>query len=154
MVISLAFLRIELHPETAMDTVLIQTELPTGTPFDANVAQVKLLQQAIRDDLDPGDIKNISTVVGHHDTDMFGSSDGLNQAWAMTTVQFSHRDDMTTSHKKALQKVKDIAAKQTQFSLIYAAAASGAPVLGEAAELEIMSEDSQRFKVAEDMKDF
>ena len=152
--ISGSFLRFEMHPESATDVVNIQTEMSTGTPFKDNVARTQQLQQQLRERLDPGDVKSIVSLVGHHDSDPYGSSDGMNESWALTTVNLHHRDTMATTPKQALQLIKTIGAEQKDYSMIYVSAASGAPVLGKAAELEIMSENDDRFSVAEDVAAF
>lgn len=154
LLISVSFLRFEMHPESAIDVVHLQTEMPIGTPFEDNVVRTRDLQEQLRARLESGDVKNIVSLVGHHDNDPYGASDGLNTGWALTTVNLHHRDNMTSTPKQALELIKKIGAEQKDYKLIYVSAVSGSPVLGKAAELEIMSENEDRFSVAQDVKVF
>lgn len=157
MFICLSALKFELHPETAVDTFQIQTEMPNGTPFDVNSAEIIKLQERLRAALPAEDLSSITSRIGHHDRDIYGGSEGRNQAWALTMVQMKPYNTLKMDPREAMrivrQTVEEIR-KEEVFSQISAHTVSGSPVLGKPIEVEVMSESDLRFIAAEDLKEF
>lgn len=157
MFICLTALKFELHPETAIDTFQIQTEMPNGTPFDKNAEQIKILQERIRNALPQEDLQSITSRIGHHDRDIYGGSEGRNQAWALTNVQMKPYNTMKMDPREVMNIVRKTVNEIRQegiFTQISAHTVSGSPVLGKPIEVEVMSEGDERFTVAEDLKEF
>lgn len=153
-VISASQIRFQLYPETAVDTINIQLELPNGTAFEDTAARVAMLEQAVRAVIPATDLLNIISQIGHQDTDIYGGSEGRNQAWALTTVYLKPLGEVQESPQATLANLKALAAQQTDFVSIRVEPLKDTPVMGKPVELEIMADGTEKLQVADAVKAF
>ena len=152
--VSASFIRLQLYPETALDTINIQLEMPNGTAFEDTLARVTQLEKQVRKQIPEQDLLNIISQIGHHDTDLYGVSEGRNQAWALITVYLKPLGQLHTSPKTTLSNIKLLAAEQKDFTSIRVEPLKDTPILGKPVELEIMSDGNEKLHVAEAVKGF
>lgn len=147
--VSGSLVRFQLYPDTAIDTIFVQTELVNGTSFDQTTNRIAQLEHAIREVIPQVDLLNIVSQIGHHDTDVYGGTEGRNQAWAVTTIYLESHNRMSISQNEVLARLKRLAAKQTDFISIKVEPLKDTPVLGKPIELEIMSDGKEKHLVAD-----
>ncbi len=144
-------IRFSMFPDIDIDTVLVKVELPPGSRFEETVALVSQLEYDVRDFVDPRDLLNVTSQVGHKDTNFFGATEGRNHAWALISVQLApindRRGDTTTRGiERTLQQWAD--GLPGAFKLTVKAQ-DDMPVTGEDVQLEIVSNGQERFQVAD-----
>lgn len=152
--VSGSLVRFQLYPDTAVDTIHVQTELPNGTGFEQTISRIAVLEKDIRSAIPDKDLLNIISQIGHHDTDVYGASEGRNQAWALTTVYLKAQNQMSTSQKEILTRLKNLAKKQTDFLSIRVEPLKDTPVLGKPIEFEIMADGNEKLVIADAVKAF
>ncbi|TQV78051.1 efflux RND transporter permease subunit [Exilibacterium tricleocarpae] len=152
--VSASQIRFQLYPDTAVDTINIQIELPNGTPFADTGTRVSALENAVRAVIPATDLLNIVSQIGHQDTDIYGGSEGRNQAWAVTTVYLKPSSEVQEPPAATLAKIKALAARQTDFVSIRVEPLKDTPVMGKPVELEIMSDGTEKLQVADAVKAF
>ena len=144
-----SLVRFQLYPETAIDTINVQTELANGTSFKQTTARIAQLEKAIRNIIPSQDLLNIVSQIGHHDTDIYGGSEGNNQAWAVTTVYLKAQNQMSSSQNHIFTRLKELASHQKDFISIRVEPLKDTPVLGKPVELEIMADGTEKEIIAE-----
>ena len=152
--VSASLIRFQLYPETAVDTINVKLELSNGTAFDYTVSRVAELERVIRAEIAPQDLLNIVSQIGHHDTDLYGVSEGRNQAWALITVYLKPLGQLQTKPEVTLAKLKALAAKQSDLDSIRVEPLKDTPVMGKPVELEIMSDGDEKLAVAAEVKSY
>ena len=152
--VSASLIRFQLYPETAVDTIHVQLELSNGTAFDNTVSRVAELEKAIRAEIAPMDLLNVVSQIGHHDTDLYGVSDGRNQAWALIAVYLKPLRELQTKPEVTLAKLKTLATQQSDLVSIRVEPLKDTPVMGKSVELEIMSDGDEKLAVATEVKSF
>ena len=152
--VSGSFVRFQLYPDTAIDTIHVKTELPSGTSFEQTASRIAELEQDIRANIHNGDLLNIVSQIGHHDTDIYGASEGRNQCWALTTVYLKAQNQMSSSQKEILTRLKNLAKEQNDFVSIRVEPLKDTPVLGKAVELEIMADGNEKLIAADTVSEF
>ncbi|MGY0220066.1 efflux RND transporter permease subunit [Endozoicomonadaceae bacterium StTr2] len=154
MALSSSAIRMQLYPETAIDTINIKMELPNGTPFEKTVERTRQLEQRVRAQIPARDLLDIITQVGHHDTDAYGGSEGRNHAWALMTVFIKSEKQLSLSSVEILDRLKELGNQQTDFVSIRVEPLKDTPVIGKPVELEIMSSGNEKLQVADSVKQF
>ena len=153
-VASASVVRFQLYPETAVDTIQISVELQNGTAFDETVRKVEQLEQAVKATVPASDLLNVISQIGHHDTDLYGSSMGRNSAWALVTVYLKPQNKVKQDQRKTLQALKSMAETLDGFPMLRVEPISDAPIIGKPVEIEIMSEGKDKFHIATQVKTF
>ena len=153
-IVSVSKIQFQLYPETTIDTINIKVELPYGVAFEETVEKVVHLEEAIRAQIPAGDLLNIGSQIGHHDTDVYGGSEGRNQAWALTTVYLKPLRELEQDPKVTFVKVEGVAQNQQGLVFVSVEPMEGAPIIGKPVELEIMSDTSEKLVLARYVKQF
>ena len=152
--VSGSLVRFQLYPDTAIDTIHVQTELPNGTGFEQTISRISDLENDIRTIIADEDLLNIISQVGHHDTDVYGASEGRNQAWALTTVYLKAQNQISTSQTEILTRLKHLAKEQKDFISIRVEPFKDTPVLGKPIELEIMADGNEKLIISDAVGEF
>ena len=144
-------IRFSLYPDLDIDTIQVKIELPAGSRFEQTLARVVELEAELRDYVDPADLLSITSQVGHHDTDFYGSTEGRNHAWALIVIQLEPlgRRSAGTNTYDLTQTLQRWAAGKSGFDSLTVRALTDVPVSGKPVEVEVISNGPERFEVAE-----
>jgi multidrug efflux pump subunit AcrB len=149
-------IRFSLFPDIDIDTVQIKVELPVGSRFEQTADRVIEIEREIRQFVNPDDLLNITSQVGHHDTDFYGATEGRNHAWAVVTIQLQPlgRRAADTNTYELVQALQQWADTKTGFRSLVVQAQTDVPVTGKPVEVEVISSGEERFVVATQIHDW
>ena len=149
-----SLVRFQLYPETAVDTINISLELPTGSTFNDTVSKVEEIEHLVRTTVPSPDLLNVTSQIGHHDTDPYGGSMGRNQAWALVTVFLKPQNQVQQDQRETLSSLQRAAAELSGFDVLRVEPLKDTPVIGKPVELEILSDGPEKLVVSQDIKTF
>ncbi len=152
--VALSFIRFQLYPETALDTILVKVELDNGTPFDETVERMRHLEAAMRREVPANDLLHTTVQVGHHDTDVYGVSEGRNQAWALLTVYLKPLGQLEQKPQTTLLALRALASREQGITSITVEPLKDTPILGKPVELEILARGDQKRAAAARVKEY
>jgi multidrug efflux pump subunit AcrB len=146
-------IKFSLFPDIDIDTVHIKVELPAGSSFEETLTVVKQLEREARDYVDARDLMNVTSQVGHHDSNFYGATEGRNQAWGLIAVQLvpindRQGDTSTRGVEQTLQNWGESLAGNFKLTVV---AQDDMPVTGEAVQMEVISSGDERFEVADEV---
>jgi multidrug efflux pump subunit AcrB len=146
-----ATIRFSLFPDIDIDTVQVKVELPVGSRFEETVAAVERLEAGLFERVPHEDLLNITSQVGHHDTDFYGATEGRNHAWALISIQLQPLGRRATDINtyQLVQELQGWAAGETGFASLEVQAQTDVPVMGKPVEVEVISNSNERFSVAD-----
>ncbi|KZX58935.1 acriflavin resistance protein [Halioglobus sp. HI00S01] len=143
-----------LYPDLDIDTIYVKVELPTGSRFEETVAVVQTLEEDLRAQVDPIDLRNITSVIGHHNTDFYGAVEGMNEAWALIAIQLQplgQRSSGTSTHVLVEQLQARISPRANGFTA-QVEAQTDLPVTGKPVEVDVISNADYRYDVAAEIE--
>jgi len=141
-----------LYPEPDIDTINIKLELPTGASFTDTRNKVIELERQVRAQIPAEDLLNIVSQIGHHDTDMYGTTEGRNKAWAVISVLLKPLGQRETDTYELTDQLRLWAQdKQQNFQLFIVEALTDVPVVGKPVEVEVISNGEERFILADQL---
>lgn len=145
-----------MYPDVDIDTVQIKVEMPVGSRFEETVAAVSRLETELRDFVAPEDLLAITSQVGHHDTDFYGTTEGRNHAWAIIAIQLEPlgRRNGDTDTKELVAALQAWADDQPGFDSLVVQALTDVPVVGKPVQVEVIGSGEERYEVAEKMLQF
>jgi multidrug efflux pump subunit AcrB len=141
-------IRFNLYPEVDVDTFFLKVELPEGASFEYTAHKVSELEEMARQVIPPYDLLNITTQVGHHDTDIYGAREGRNPAWALISVFMKPQGERFTSSNDAIATLRKQVKALNGYKNIQIRPMEDAPVMGKPVELEIIGNSETRFDLA------
>ena len=148
------FLRFNLYPEINIDTFFLKVELPEGASFERTGEKVGELEAMVRKTVPGYDLLDVTSIIGHHDTDIFGVTEGRNPAWALVKVFMQpegvRRTDSNVAMAELRQKVKGLEG----FKSIILEPLKDTPVAGKPVQVEVIGNDDSRFDLARHLVDF
>ncbi len=147
-------IRFQLYPETALDTILVKVELENSTPFEETVTRIHQLEKRLRSLIPAGDLLNTTAEIGHHDTDVYGGSDGRNQAWALLTIYLKPLRQLEEHPMVTLSRLREHARHEKDLQSISVEPLEDTPVLGKPIQLEILSEGDEKLVAAARIKGY
>jgi multidrug efflux pump subunit AcrB len=150
MALGVATIKFSLFPDIDIDTVHVKVELPVGSRFEETAAAVGRLEEELRDYVAADDLLAITSQVGHHDTDFYGTTEGRNHAWGLITIQLHPlgRRQADTDTYELVQQLQRWAAGQAGFYSLVVQAQTDIPVIGKPVQLEVISSGDERYAVA------
>ena len=156
MTIGALTIRFSLFPDVDIDTVQVKVELPVGSRFEDTVAAVARLEKELRGYVAPEDLLAITSQVGHHDTDFYGSTEGRNHAWALISIQLEPlgRRSANTNTHELVGELQGWAARQQGFHTLVVQAQTDIPVVGKPVQVDVISSGDERYEVAGEMLGF
>ncbi|OVE80612.1 hypothetical protein BVY03_05775, partial [bacterium K02(2017)] len=78
-------MKVNLFPYDDIDVFYVVAEMPDGTSLHETSKQMKEVE-AILNEIPRSAMVNFTTVIGHHDRDVYGATAGLRHNWAMSTI--------------------------------------------------------------------
>ncbi|AHF05424.1 hypothetical protein MARPU_05885 [Marichromatium purpuratum 984] len=147
-------MRFDLYPEVDIDTVNFKVELPEGASFDYTIDKAAELEALIRARVPAADLLNIITRIGHHDTDMYGATEGRNPAWALLTLYMRPQGQRETDSNELITGLRAELSALPDYRRIVVEPLKDTPVAGKPVELEIIGNDPARFTLADRLADF
>ena len=154
MMLGAATIRFSLYPDLDIDTIHVKVELPTGSRFQETVAVVEELERDLKTRVEPADLRNITSVIGHHNTDFYGAVEGMSKAWALISIQLEplgHRSSDTSSHALVDELQRWLASRSDSFTA-QVQVQTDVPTTGKPVEVEVISNSADRYVVAEQIQ--
>lgn len=142
-----------LYPEMEIDTLNVKVELPPGTPFDATVQRSAELEQRIRGIVPEGDIQNITTRIGHHDTDLYGATEGRSDAWALVTILLEPHSQRSRSSSDIVRALRADFRNLEGYQTLIVEPLKDTPAAGKPVEIDVVGGDG-RERVAEQLQEY
>lgn len=145
-----------MYPDVDIDTVQVKVEMPVGSRFEETVTAVAQLEEELRDFVLAEDLLAITSQVGHHDTDFYGTTEGRNHAWAMIAIQLEPlgRRSGDSDTRLLVQQMQDWASAQTGFHSLVVQALTDVPVMGKPVQVEVIGSGEERYEVADQLLAF
>jgi multidrug efflux pump subunit AcrB len=142
-----------MFPDVDIDTVQVKVELPVGSRFEDTVAAVSRLETELREFVEAEDLLAITSQVGHHDTDFYGTTEGRNHAWAIIAIQLEPlgRRSGDTDTKQLVDTLQRWADDQQGFDSLVVQALTDVPVIGKPVQVDVIGSGEERYVVAEQM---
>ena len=156
MALGVATISFSLFPDIDIDTVHVKVELPVGSRFEETLAVVAELEQELRGYVAPEDLLAITSQIGHHDTDFYGTTEGRNHAWALIAIQLEPlgRRQADTDTYELVETLRTWAAGQVGFHSLVVQAQTDIPVIGKPVQVEVISSGDERYAVADKLLAF
>jgi multidrug efflux pump subunit AcrB len=147
-------IRFNLYPEVDVDTFYFKVELPEGASFEHTAHKIRELEAMARQIIPPHDLLNITTQVGHHDTDIYGAREGRNPAWALVSVFMQPQGKRTTSSNEVIAELRNRVKALTGYKNIQIRPLEDTPIMGKPVELELIGNSETRFDLADILIDY
>lgn len=156
MTLGVMTIKFSLFPDVDIDTVHVKVELPVGSRFEETVAAVERMETELRSFVAMEDLVAITSQVGHHDTDFYGSTEGRNQAWALIAIQLEPlgRRSADTNTYELVSDLQSWAEKQQGFHSLVVQAQTDIPVVGKPVQVEVISSGEERHTVSAELLGF
>jgi multidrug efflux pump subunit AcrB len=142
-----------MFPDIDIDTVQVKVEMPVGSRFEQTVSAVQILESELRDYVPAEDLLAITSQVGHHDTDFYGTTEGRNHAWAVIAIQLeplgSRNGDTDT--RQLVDELQNWASNKTGFQSLVVQAQTDVPVMGKPVQVEVIGSGEERYEVAQQL---
>ncbi|CAA0109057.1 Efflux pump membrane transporter BepE [Halioglobus japonicus] len=153
MMIGYQTINFSMYPDVDIDTVQIKVELPVGSRFEQTVAAVSRMETELRDFVAAEDLLAITSQVGHHDTDFYGTTEGRNHAWAVIAIQLEPlgRRNGDTDTRELVKTLQAWADEQQGFDSLVVQAMTDVPVMGKPVQVEVIGSTDERYTVAEEL---
>ena len=152
--VSAQVVHFNLFPEQNIDTFWVKVELPEGASFDQTRNKVAELEKYLQKTVPSFDLLNITTQIGHHDTDMYGGTEGRNPAWALLTVYMKPQGERKSDSKDIVATIRKDVKGMTGYKQIIIRPMDDTPVAGQPVEVEVIGNSDERFTVADQMSAF
>ena len=145
-----------MYPDVDIDTVQLKVEMPVGTRFEDTVAAVARMEAQLRERVPAEDLLAITSQVGHHDTDFYGTTQGRNHAWAMIAIQLEPlgRRNGDTDTTQLVEDLQAWASDQQGFQSLVVQAQTDVPVMGKPVQIDVIGSGEERYQVAEELLGF
>ena len=142
-----------MYPDVDIDTVQIKVEMPVGSRFEETVAAVSGMETELREFVAAEDLLAITSQIGHHDTDFYGTTEGRNDAWAMIAIQLEPLGQRSgdTDTRELVKTLRAWAAEQPGFDSLVVQAMTDVPVMGKPVQVEVIGSGDERYTVAEQL---
>ncbi|MBT4161942.1 MAG: efflux RND transporter permease subunit [Gammaproteobacteria bacterium] len=149
-----ATIRFVLYPKPDIDSINIKVELPTGTSFQETVDRVKRIESDVRTMVNGEDLLNVTSQIGHHDTDMYGATEGRNRSWAVVSLFLKPVGQRDTDTYELTDELRGWALGEEDASALTVVPLTDIPVTGKPVEVEVISNGEERFIIAEQLLDW
>lgn len=144
-------MRVELFPYDDVDVFYVVAEMPEGTSLEQTADKMKEVEELV-DTLPRSAMQNYTTIVGHHDRDVYGVTAGLKSNWALVTVVLKPARDRDFSSEDLIQKVEKGLLKIEGFKRLETDKFNDGPPVGKPITMTFVSNDNQvRRQFADDL---
>jgi len=135
---SSAALRFNLYPEMEVDVITAKVEVPEGSSRGHTIEKTEQIEALIRDLLPRSDVLAVATQIGHHDTDIYGATEGRNDAWALVTLYLAPQSERRLASLEALARLREGTASLDGFASLVVEPLKDTPVAGKPVELAVI----------------
>lgn len=142
-------LEFKLYPDVDIDTFFVKVELPEGASIDYTSQKTREVEALVRKTVPEVDLLNIVTRIGHHDTDIYGATEGRNASWALVTVYLLPQGQRKTNSNDLIRVLREKVKLLTAFRSLQVEPFKDTPVPGKPVELEIIGSGNDRFEIAD-----
>ena len=125
-----------------------------GISFERTGEKVRELEALVRARVPDYDLLNVATRIGHHDTDLFGVTEGRNPAWALITVHMLPQGERKTNSNDVIALLREEVGGFEGYKSIIVKPLEDAPVAGQPVEMEIIGNSETRFELADILTEF
>lgn len=150
-VISSQVVTFNLYPEMDIDTFWVKVELPEGASHGETRQKVAELERYLAKAVPSDDLLNITAQLGHHDTDMYGGTEGRNPAWALLTVFMKPQGERKSNSNDIIAELRKEVTALKGYKSITIRPMEDAPVAGQPVEIEVIGNSEERFELADDL---
>ena len=141
--VSTAAMRFNLYPEMEVDVLMAKIELPEGASQAHTVDKAAEVEALVREVFPDSDVANVATQIGHHDTDIYGATEGRNEAWALVTVYLSPLSERTMGSLDGLAELRERGEALTGFASVVIEPLKDTPVAGKPVELSVIGDEGR-----------
>ncbi len=150
----MSVMQFNLYPDVDIDTVNVKIELPQGTSFARTIQKSAEVEAMIRKRLPEKELLNIVTRIGHHDTDIYGVTEGRNSAWALISIYMLPQGQRTIDSNQLMADLRKDTLQLKGFTQLIFEPLKDTPVAGKPVQLEIIGNSEERYQVAEQISQF
>lgn len=152
--VSSQLIRFNLYPETDIDAFMVKIELAEGVSFDETRKKVAFMEAHLKTRIPDHDLVNITSQIGHHDTDFYGATEGHNPAWALITVFMKLQGERISNSNDIIAILREDVETFEGFKEISIKPLDDSPVQGQPVEIEVIGNSEQRFTVADQLIEY
>ena len=142
-------LRFNLYPEVNIDSFWVRVEMPLGSNFEHTAAALPPLEAMIREEVPAADLLSITAQIGHHDTDVYGSTEGRRDSWALITVHMRGESERMVNSNDVIARLRQRMAALDGYLSLVIEPFNDAPVIGQPVQVEVIGNDPSRFALAD-----
>ena len=153
-VVSSQIIRFNLYPEMDIDAFMVKVELPEGTTFDQTRGKVAFLEEHLKSRVPDYDLMGITSQIGHHDTDLYGATEGRNPAWALITVYMKLQGERKSNSNDIIATLRNDVEDMKGFNEISIKPLDDSPVQGQPVEIEVIGNSEQRFTLSDQLTEY
>ena len=147
-------MRVELFPYDDVDVFYVVAEMPEGTSLEQTAEKMKEVEK-VADKLPRSAMQNYTTLIGHHDRDVYGVTAGLKSNWALLTVVLKPARDRELSSEDLIQNVEAELKKIEGFKRLETDKFNDGPPVGKPITMTFVSNDNQlRRQYADELMTF
>lgn len=150
----ISVLGFNLNPESDIDSFLCRIELPKGSSFSHTSQKVQEIEKLMRAVIPERELLHIATTIGHHDIDLYGSTQGLNPAWALVKVQLIEDNKRKSNTLDLLTTLRKKSKKLQGFHDLFFRVLEDAPIPAKPIQIEIIGNDPTGNDLAQILIDF
>ncbi|MEH6548688.1 MAG: efflux RND transporter permease subunit [Pseudomonadales bacterium] len=143
-------IKFHMFPEVDIDTINVKVEMPIGTSFEQTANAVKRLELELQKELPMEEVVDVVSQIGHHDTDIYGFTEGFNKSWAVISIYLKPVNQRQTDTYELVDKLRTWIAPMSGFRSLAVDPLVDIPVNGKPIELDIIGSGNERYTVAED----
>ncbi|BBM83290.1 efflux RND transporter permease subunit [Candidatus Uabimicrobium amorphum] len=147
-------IKFNLYPEVDIDTFFAKVELPEGSSFHHTQVMTAKLEKMIRKITPQQDLLSITSQIGHHNTNVYGITEGFNPAWSLIAIYMKPQGERSTNSNDIIAQLRNHVQNLPGYNSIAFEPLEEAPVPGAPVQLEIIGNDPTRFELGKILYDF
>ena len=144
----------QLYPAVDIDNVNVKVELPAGSRMAETREVVTALETRARELVPADDLLNITSQIGHHDTDFYGATEGRSESWALMIVQLKPLSQRTVKTHEMVELLRTELKKVSPVTHLVVEPQTDIPVTDKPIQVEFISSEESRFPAAQALLDY
>ena len=154
MAFGVSTINFQLYPAVDIDNVNVKVELPAGSRMSDTRDVVIALENRARELVPASDLLNITSHIGHHDTDFYGAVEGRSESWALMVVQLKPLKERTVKTHEMVELLRTELKKVSPVAELVVEPQTDIPVVDKPVQVEFISSHDNRFEAAEQLMAF
>ncbi|MBT4521879.1 MAG: efflux RND transporter permease subunit [Halieaceae bacterium] len=134
-----------------IDTIKVKVELPVGSSFEQTTLAVDALEADLREQVPADDLLNISSEIGHHDTDFYGAVEGRSDAWALINIYLKPLGQRQVETHELVAHLRQQIQGREGFKNLVVESQTDLPVGGKAVEVEFIGDTNVAHALAAEL---